>query len=819
MPTKKITSLLLLFFGSVFAFSQTFTVKGKVTDTHDVPLEFSSVSLETPGDHDIIGEDITNDQGEFSIEVPSGEYILYIQTFNGNEHESHLTVAGPLNAGNIRIEEQSVVMLEGATITASSAPIYKMELDKKIYDVSRDDLNKGASLSEALENVPSVQVDEEGNVSLRGNENVRILVDGKPSSLVGISDPANALKSLPADIVDRIEVITNPSARYEAEGSAGIINIVLKKGKLKGLHGSVNLNAGTPSTAGASVNLNHRTGKWNVFTNLSYRHSTRKNRGKGSVTRFGSDGIPRYEEEDQKGKRKYDGFTLMGGTEYYLDDKNTFSLSATYQNGRSKNNTQIHYWDFDSDFNPVSSSLRTQDGRGDNESIEGTFNYKHEFDDDGHELTFDVVSNYSERKDNSKLFELGDFVDSNERSRNSEYQNRTTISVDYVQPFSEKSKLEFGSRAEFQDLRTDFGVDSLAVDNWVPKSNFATRTDYKQNVYAVYAQFGQGFGKFSYFAGLRMENSDIKVSSLLDDTHVKKNYTDLFPSLFLNYEFDSNDQLQLSYSRRIRRPRGWNLIPISSYSNNRNLFLGNPDLNPQYTDSYELSFVTKLGQLMVTPNVYYSHTKDNIQRFQSLDPLTGVLLSKPVNVGTQDRYGGDLTFTYRPWRWWNIMGNLNLFGYRTKGVYSETVTDPESGETFTSVTDFAGKGFSWFSRVSNRFTLPAKFSLQLSGHFRGPSKSAQSKRKSMYGMDLSISKELFNDRASFTIGVRDLLNSRKFRMTSFGENFEQDREFRWNVRSVNFSFSYRFNETQRDQNRKRRPDSNEEFDMEMPQMQ
>lgn len=815
MLAKKYLSLALLFVG-LFAYSQTFSVRGKVIDQNNKPLEYSTVSIQQPESYDEVSGGITDVAGNFTVEVQAGQFLLYIETFAGTHYEAPIVVDGNLDLGNIKMEESSVVTLEGATITGNTS-MYRMELDKKVYDLSKDVMAKGSSVSEALQNVPSVEVDGEGNVSLRGNESVRILIDGKPSSLVGISDPAQALQSLPADVVDRIEVVTNPSARFEAEGGAGIINIILKKGKMQGFNGSINVNGGTPTTAGISTNLNYRTGKWNLFTNLGYRYAERDRESKSFTTRYDANDVPRYEDMVNEGKRINNGYNFMLGTEYFLDDRNTFSISGSYRNGKNENLAELMYKDYDFNMTQVAGSTRTEDEKEDDHSVEGTFNFKHQFLDPGHEFTVDLRATYSEESEAGQLRETGQFVDATERSFSSEYQNRVILSADYIYPFGENSRFELGARGEMEGTLTDFKVDSLAGSNWVEKDLFANRTDYRQNVYAAYAQFGQGFGRFSYFAGLRVENSDITVKSILNEGVTRKNYTDLFPSLFLNYEFENDNQLQASYSRRVRRPRGWDLIPFTSYSNNRSLFMGNPNLNPQYTNSYELSYVAKIGKFMVTPNVYYSNTQDNIQRYQSINE-TGVLVTRPINVGTEERYGGDLTFTYRPFKWWNFMGNVNLFGYRTEGQHVDSYLNETTGETITRTTNFDGDGFSWFGRLSNTFTLPAKFNLQLSANYRGGMKSAQSERKPMYGVDLSVSKDLFNDNATISASIRDIFDTRRMEITSFGDDFYMESMNRWNVRSVNVTFTYRFNQSKRDQRKLDRNQEGGEMEMEMPAM-
>ncbi|WP_084018030.1 TonB-dependent receptor domain-containing protein [Moheibacter sediminis] len=801
MFTKSIYTFIISFL-AIQSIAQNVNLTGKVTDNANAPLEYVTVSIQEPGTYAELFAGITDSTGVFSIEVTPGDYILYLESFGGSKYEQPISITQTMSVGNIKLGENSVVALEGANIVGTNQT-YKMELDKKVYDLSQDALAKGASMSDALQNVPSVQVDGEGNVSLRGNENVRILIDGKPSSMVGISDPATALQNLPADAVQRIEIVTNPSARYEAEGTAGIINIILKKGKLQGMNGSVSVFGGIPETAGASATINYRTGKWNLFTTLGYRYQEREGENKSNTTRFDSNGTARYENMIGESNRINNGYNINLGTEYYLDDRNTFTVSGNYRDGKNENISSIAYNMFDSNFSPTGNSIRTENEEEDDYSGEINFNFKHEFNEPGHEFTVDARASYSKETEDAFLREIGDAVNSTERSFSYERQRRVLISADYIYPFGEKGRFELGARGEMEGTLTNFSVDSLGTEGWISKPDFSNNTDYLQNVYAAYAQYGNAFGKFSFFAGLRMENSDITVNSILNQSKTKKNYVDFFPSLFLNYQFESEDQLQLSYSRRIRRPRGWDLIPFTSYSNNRIIFMGNPDLDPQYTDSYELSYITKIGKLMLTPNVYYSNTTDNIQRYQStLDDMS--LVTRPVNVGTEQRYGGDLTFTYRPWKWWNIMGNVNVFGYKTDGEITDTRTNPDTGETITRITSFDGEGTSWFGRLSSTFTLPASFSAQIAGNYRGGQKTAQMDRKANYSVDLSLSKDLFNDRATITFNVRDVFDTRGFEVDSWGEDFVVSSENRWGVRTFNLNFTYRFNQSKRDQRRQDR---------------
>lgn len=788
-------------------FAQSYTVSGKVTDQTNKPLEYVTISIQDPETYAEKSAGITDVTGKFSVTSSPGDYILYIESFGGSILERPLSITKSIDLGTIKLDEGEVIALEGVVISGSSQP-YRMELDKKVYDLSNDPSTRGSSVSDALQNVPSVQVDGEGNVSVRGNENVRILIDGKPSALIGASDPARALESLPADAVQRIEVVTNPSARYESEGTAGIINIILKKGKLQGLNGSASVYGGIPETAGASVNLNYRTGKWNLFTNLGYRYQEREGRNSSESTRFDASGTPRYEFMTGVPKRIYNGYNIMLGTEYYLDNRNTFTISGSFRDGNNKNNTDILYNDFDELMNLTSSSTRIQHEKEDSYSVEGNFGFKHEFLEPGHEFSVDARASYYKETENANLREFSELFSSNERSFSRDENKRFTLSADYVYPFAENQKLEIGARGEYNQTNTLFKVDSLSDAGWISKDLLASNTEYSQNIYAGYVQYGAGFGNFSFLAGLRAENSQITVNSVLNNDVTRKNYVDFFPSLFLNYELNYDNQIQVSYSKRIRRPRGWDLIPYTSYSNNRNIFMGNPYLNPQFTDSYELSYITKIGRIMITPNIYFSHTYDNIQRYQSVNP-EGVFITRPVNAGTENRYGGDLTFTYRPFKWWNIMGNVNVFGYKTKGSHTDTWTDPNTGAETSTTTNFDGEGTSWFGRISTGFTLPYQLNLQVIGNYRGGQETAQSKREPMYGLDLTLSKDLFNDNATLTFNVRDVLNSRKREYTSFGEDFYIHGEYKWSKRTFNLNFTYRFNQSKRDQRKERMMEENE----------
>lgn len=812
-------------------------IRGKVLSKDNKPVEYTTVSLEST-EEGVVAEGATDAKGDFVIEAKEGRYILVIEPMGYDAIEKEIELNGTLDLGTFIVKGTETVSLDAAVVTAEK-PIYKVELDKKVYDMANDPMSQGQSLSDALANVPSVQVDAEGNVSLRGNDNVKFLIDGKPSGMLGVSDVAEALKNIPAENVERIELVTNPSARYEASGSAGIINIVLKKGSNTGFNGSVTLNGGIPTMVGGNVNLNYKTKKYNIYTTLGTRYVDREGEGSAFMTSFneGTNSIKQYRATDRENNRIRRNYNIRLGGEYYLDDKNTLGLSAGYRYNNGNNNALVDYNYFDNSMTFLKHEYNRQDEKEIENNFDLDFNYKHEFDKKGHEFVFTGRFS-SQKEDEDGLVDgltkeldktTGIYKDkiTNRITDNLEDQKNVVLTADYVRPIGEKGKFELGARADFSDTKTDNRTYFLQANgDYEADSRFFANVDNQQNVLAAYAQYGNAIGeKFQYFAGLRLENSDMKIKNYTSGETISKKYTDLFPTLTLNYKFTDKNEMQLSYSRRIRRPMGFMLMPFFSATDDRNVRNGNPDLNPTYTNSFELSYITSVGKLMVTPSLFYQRTTDMINQFQRKnynDNGDDVFITKPINVGDEDRYGLDLTATYKPARWWNLMFNVNLFGYKRTGYYEETnvVKDPVTGVEGTKVDtqDFSGDGFSSRGRLSSNFTLPADFKIQLAGNYMGSIKTAQQKIEDNLSMDFSLSKDLFKKQATLTLNIRDVFNSRKREMTQYGADYINYESMRWMKRSLNLSFTYRFKKTNEKEQRKR-PEGGEEMGGEEMQMQ
>ena len=844
--------LIILGFMAVNLMAQNqLSVTGTVSDVdNNLPIQYASVIVESDIDG-YIGEAITDENGDFSIDTPAGSLIFVFEALGYTGVEKQYIISDRnTQLGTTTLKKEEVIALQGATIVAEK-PIYKVELDKKVYDMANDPMSQGQSLSDALSNVPSVEVDAEGSVSLRGNDNVKFLIDGKPSGMLGISDPAEALKNIPAENVERIEVITNPSSRYEASGSAGIINIVLKKGTNTGFNGSFTINSGIPETIGGNVNLNYKTKKFNWFTNFGTRYSDREGENSAFETSYIAGENNRATTRESNRIRRNYNFRI--GTEYYIDNKNTIGLSTGYRYNNGNNHSTITYDNYDQAMNFLSTESRIQSEKEIEHNFDLDLNYKHEFDKPGHEFVFTGRYSYQTEDEDGHIF-TNRVNGLNEEEINREKQNSVVFTADYVRPIGEKGKFELGARTDLSNTTTDSKNFIINEDGTLtPNERFMANVDNQQNVYASYIQYGNAIGKFQYFLGGRVEHSEITIENLTSANKIKKSYTDFFPSATFNYSFNEKNELQLSYSRRVRRPMGFMLMPFFNSTDDRNIRYGNPDLNPTYTNSIELSYITNIGRLMITPSLFYQRTTDMINQFQrrgyvysgdqnlplsqSPNPETdfqSIYISMPVNAGEEDRYGLDLTSTYRPYRWWNMMLNVNLFGYKRTGTWTEVNNDYVNPNTYhpanhnleqiTDSQDFSGDGFSMRGRFSTNFTLPKDFKTQLAVNYRGPMETNQQRVEDNLSMDFSLSKDILKGNGTLAFNIRDVFDSRKREMTTFyrddagnltSTNFNS---MRWSVRSFSLSFTYRFKNTH-DRDNRQRPEGEEMMGEEMMPME
>lgn len=776
-------------------------ITGKVIDKETKqPLEYATIVLTAVKTKKVTGG-ITDAKGNFSIQATKGVYNIAIEFLSLKTYKvANKKVLENTNIGTIALEADAE-SLEEVEIIAEKTTV-EIKLDKKIYNVGKDLTVRGGTVSDVLDNVPSVSVDVEGNVALRGNENVRILINGKPSGLVGLNS-TDALRQLPADAIQKVEVITSPSARYDAQGTAGILNIVLRRSKIQGLNGALTLNAGIPTAAGISGNLNYRTGDVNFFTTSGYRY--RKSPGNiYSATTFRSNGY--FIEEDKDFDRIRNGYNTNIGLEWYVNKTASITTSVLIRESDNESNTTNKILQRYADGTEIN-SVRFDPEKEDDKTIQYSLNFDKKFKNDGEKFTFDFQ--YEDSAEDEYSLVTQDLIEK-EKVVTIEDQQRILLQSDYVLPIGKNTQFEFGYRGNFINKATDYRVDSINNGINYQINNLTNKLKYREYINALYSQYGTKFNKLSVLLGLRLETTRITVATENEIANIPssiKSYARLFPTVNLGYELSEKENLTFGYNRRIRRPRSFFINPFPSRSSTTSFFQGNPDLDPSISDAIDLGYLNRLGKFTVNSSVYYQHATDV---FTFLSEPTGetvllngqevpVIRRTPLNLNTQDRYGFEFTLSYRPSRKWRINSNFNVFRASTKGKNS-------LGEVLDA------SNTSWSARLNNKLTLPGKIDWQTSFNVRGPRVTAQNKSKPVFSSNMALSKDLFKEKASITFNVNDIFNTRKRISDVSTPSFYGRSEFQFRQRSFNLAFTYRFNQKKKRQRSQRNYDGGgEEF--------
>jgi len=776
-------------------------VKGKVVDKSTKKnLEYATVMIFQAVDSSFVTGGITSETGEFDIKLKPGRYHIAVQFLAyGTIRMSDVLIErgrNQLDLGELMISPDSAMLEEFEIISEKSQ--VEMSLDKRVFNVGKDISMKASNAMEVLENIPSITVDIDGNVSLRGDEGVRILVDGKMSGLAGISN-RNALRSLQSDMIERIEIITNPSVRYDAEGSAGIINIVLKKDRRQGFNGSIDATTGYPLQAGLGINSNYRLNKWNLFANYSINYSERI--GSGSLLReFNSDKLFTTEQESER-RREGISNTIRLGAEYFINPLNSITFSMLYKYSDELNKSTVGYRDFTDDL-LTGLSERVDDEEEIDPDLEYSMLYSKQFR--RKDQLFTASIQYSDNNETEKSTITETFFQSPQpvlpqpqlqKSNNNELSQNIEAQADYYHPFAGKAKLESGVKWQRRHIDNDYEVfQQLPNGEFDTLDDFTNHFIYDENILAAYAMFGDDRGRYSYQLGLRVEYADI--NTLLRDTEEEdqQNYLDPFPSAHFTYKLTEVDNIQLSYSRRIRRPGFRQLNPFRSFADNRNIWTGNPELKPVYTDSYEIGYLRYWNKSSFNATTYYRNSKDVFQRIERIGD-SGTIFIRPENFARNQSFGLELIGSLSPYKWWNMNTSLNFFRSITEG--------DAYGISYN--TDY----LSWTGRINNRLTLAKNFDMQVSGNYAAAADTPQGKRLPSWSVDLGLSKDILKNKGTLTLNVRDVFGTRKHSFETFGGNFYTKSEFQWSSTVVTLNFNYRINQSKKRQGEKRDQQSDE----------
>ncbi|MGJ8744634.1 TonB-dependent receptor domain-containing protein [Polaribacter sp.] len=813
---KKTTLLLLCLLTSTFLLAQKpikegITISGKVVDEiSNQPLEYATIVLKNTKTQKITGG-ITDEKGFFNIVTPKGLYEINVEFISFKTIKlAEQEILSNKSLGTIKLAEDSSSLDEVVVIAEKST--VEIRLDKKIYNVGKDMTVKGGTASDVLDNVPSVDVDAEGTVSLRGSENVRILIDGKPSALVGLSG-TDALRQLPSDAIERVEVITSPSARYDSEGTAGILNIILRKGKATGFNGSVNATVGDPKNYQGAVNLNLRTKKINLFTNFGYNDSSGPGIYNSDIIYLSNGSIDSTRIENRDYLRSRKGFNGNIGLEYYINKKSSITGSVFLRDSNGQDVATNNISSFDALENNLYNFNRIQDESEDDTTIQYSLNYVNNINDKGHKLTLDYQ--YSKGEENESAI----ITDTNpETNTTDEVSIDNLLAADYVLPIGENSQFEAGYRGSFQDLTSDYLVLAPNLD---PRYNPSNNLEFIQNVNAFYTQYGSKINKFSYLIGLRAELTNIDIKLVNTNENYSKNYTDFFPTVNLGYEMTEDQSFTLGYSRRLRRPRSRYLNPFESRTSETIISKGNVDLNPTYTNSFDLGYLNRWGKLTLNSSLYYQHSINNIERVNRQDVRivngkeTNILIRQPINLASEDRTGFEFTANYNASRKVRFSTSFNFFQFQTDGEYTYSTTDPNTNVITNITQNFDTKSTTWFTRFDAKITLPWDIQSQTRLFYYGPKSEAQSDVEGILSTNLAFSKDILKDKATVVLNVSDLFNSRKYQIKSYAPSRENptnitDQTFQRRVRQISLNFTYRFNQNKNQAEKRSKENGNDD---------
>lgn len=786
-------------------------IKGKIIDTEtDGPLEYATVSLFNSQDSTLVTGVITDHKGTFSLMSKPGKYYVVIQFMGYETKTINIDVKKDkkeMSLGNILMHPDSALLEEVEVVAEKST--MTMTLDKRVFNVGKDVSSTAGNAIEVLDNIPSVNVDVEGNVSLRGDDGVQILVDGKVSGLAGVSTQ-DALRSLQADMIERVEVVTNPSVRYDAEGTAGIINIVLKKDKRKGFNASVDLRGGFPVQwgkkffkedfpfqTGIGAGLNYRFKKFNVFANYNFNYRDDISDGYTMTEYYeglsydpllkNHDDATQITEQFTYRNRNRKGHNIRGGFDYYFTENDILTFSAMYRQSKGHNTPSVTYIDNFPQLNHKDFSVRSENWYNDRPMMEYTLNYDKYFGTKDNSLKASV--RYFSNSDK----EWSDILDSefltqedmdnnipsssiNQHTATEEKQENLQATVDFVHHYG-PAVVELGGKYTGRWINNNM----IVTENEAVLTDYTHDFDYNQQVAALYAIYGRDFGLFSGQIGLRTEYT--LIDTYLKDTKESNDqkYWDLFPTGHLNYSLTETDQIQASYARRIRRPWYHQMAPFNSFNDDRNIRTGNPALKPVYTDSYEISYLRfwEKGNLNLTG--YYRHSTDVIRHFTTV--VGDVSISRPENFGISDDYGVELVASLDIVKWWNINGSINFFKSSTVGDWN--------GRHY--VTD----SYNTFARLVSKFRIKNVCDLQITGRYMGPREEPLGYRDANYWCDFAASRDVLNKNATISLNIRDVFGSRQHGGESWGDNFWQYSESTWSTTSVTLNFNYRINQQQK----------------------
>lgn len=788
--------LFTIFISSTSLFAQqNATIKGTIIDSEtQKPMEYAVVSVYNTTDENQFNSVLTDANGSFSIPIEKGSYDFTVE-FTG--YETYTTTLSEITddryVGIIKLTPSSE-WLETIVID-QKRPEVEYRLDKKIYNIAENNMAKGASASEALEQIPSVEVDADGNVSLRGNEAVRIYIDGKNTGVT-----ADLLKMIPSETIDQIEVITNPSSRYSAEGSAGILNIKLKKGTNQGFNGSISTSINQLGGYAINTSANYKTNGTNIYAQLGYNKRVSEGSYSNQSTYYDDTHAVDFSiNESSQRNKKRTGISGKVGIDWQLTPSITWDNSISLRTSKGDNPVDLFYNQFDSN----NQLTKTKNRQTSEDETKWNGNYQTElryFFDTNKEHTLSLSGSVGRKTDNEDATittYLDQIIDGSDQTTAREQEWEKQIQADYTLPIGENQRFEAGYKLDSNHTQTSFDVQQFDGNQYISNPLFLSDLDYNESTHALYSQYAGNYNDINYMFGLRVEHTNTTIYQKISQEEKEKDYTRLFPSLFLSYNLSPTNSLSFNYTKRIWRPRGRMINPVSSYSSSMNYFSGNPDLNPSLTDVIEASYLKRLRFGSLQLQAYYHHTTNSIEYIRRTYGTNNegipITIIGPLNISTQHRIGGEINFSYNPYGWWRFNTNFNLYQTLNRGDY--TYTNENNQEVHRN---FDSDNFAYTLRINNQITLPYDIQWQSALSYKGAQTNAQGTTAPSYYIDSTLSKDLFNNQATLSLSVRDLLDSRKMIKDTQLPTIDSHVEMQWRKRMITLSFNYRFNQSKKE---------------------
>ncbi len=763
-----------------------YSVKGKVIESESTaPMGYANVALFLAADSTVAGGIMTADNGTFEIKnLLPGKYYLSVNFIGFAKKTVPLQIIASkpvTDIGVVKLLSTDQKINEVEVVAEKQRVEFK--IDRRVVNVSQNIVSTGGTAVEVLENTPSVQTDFEGNVTLRGSSNFTVLIDGRPSVVKG----SDALRQLPAAGIDKIEIITNPSAKYDPDGDSGIINVVMKRNQKDSFSGLVNMTAGLRDKYRGDANFTYRTKKWDFMLGADFSDMT--SQGTRNMTQKLTNGDTLTTRQTlADGTNFHKGHNFKAGIDYIISPSTTIGIIGTIgkmEHGDANLGHQTTSYNLG-----IPSTYLYQDNsssRGGN-YWSGNVNFMHKFDNKGHELqglfyfsgeTGDDISNQINYNTGSNWIA----IDKNPykyRSNESPKENEYRLKLDYILPINEKDKLEAGYQGRIQKSKENFifeDFDYLA-NNWVNNPKYSSLVDFSQDIHSVYGTFSHQNKGFSYQLGLRTEYTNRNLISQRANKTYTFNRFDFFPTVHLSQKFAKDYELQASYSRRLNRPEGFMLEPFPSFMDPNNIRIGNPDLTPEYAGSYEMTVLKRMNASFVSLEGYYRHTKDLMTRIQTLG-TDNIMYHTMANMNNDYSLGSELMINYEIKPGIRLVASGTLYNYWLKGQINGADVDQRS-------TNFDGK-----LNFDTKLTKSTR--MQLMGVYRGPSVSAQGRRDGMYFANASIKQDLFNNRLAATLQIQDIFGTMKFSGSSYGPNFENLFKFKRESQIVQLTLSYKIN--------------------------